>query len=419
MPLLCAAFSTLGSLGVSGAAYGESLMDQLSTLNGIGYARSVDYTGGNALLSDLIGEEPRNHQEAAAILRIDGDNLFMNARLIASDHSLGAQQTRFNEIGARYGFDNGVSVLAGKRIETLDTSQAFFPLGFFQLRPSTADIYDRYGEVEGVPLAEVKWVGDRFSVQAIAGRNHTLRNDVDDRDLAGETELVRGGYNWSGGSASLLAGRHAGKPGAGGTVSLDIGHSSTVYASGWAERGSTRPIPAFIEDDVTPSSAADYAEVDRRNDRQVMWRSALGMQSALPGNVSLIVEWSHDEAKFDAHQWRQMVGAIDTNHALMPFNPGAALMGLGDTAQYVSVDGSLRDYVFARLGKKIGRTEVSLRGIYSPQDKGFLAVAQAVTDINKRVSVDLAITHAFAGSNSEYRAVGLSTEIDAALRVRF
>ncbi|ONW08767.1 hypothetical protein A8E90_29605, partial [Burkholderia cenocepacia] len=92
---------------------------------------------------------------------------------------------------------------------------------------------------------------------------------------------------------------------------------------------------------------------------------------------------------------------------------------LGGTANFVSVDGSLRDYLFARLGKKVGRIEYSLRGVYSPQDKGLLAIAQVVADVNQRVSVDVALTHAFSDSQSEYRMVGLGTRIDAAVRVRF
>jgi hypothetical protein len=417
-PLSCAAV-LLGLFCHAAASHGESLMDQLSTLNGIGYVRSVDYSGGHALLSDLIGEQPPNEQEAGAIVRLDGENLFMNARIVASNHSLGSQSSRFNELGARYSFDNGVTVTAGKRIETLDTSQAFFPLAFFQLRPSNADIYDRYGDVEGTPLVEAKWVGERFSLQAIAGENHTYRNDVDNSETQGATQLVRGGFNWSGGSAALLIGRHSGKAGAGGTVSIDVGSSSTVYASGWTERGSTRTQPGFIADGLSLDTPAAYDAVDRRNDRQYMWRSAMGVQSALPGNVSLIAEWSHDEARFDASQWRQIVGAINANRAQLRFDPANAFNGLGETAGYVSVDGSLRDYFFVRLGKKIGITEFSIRGVYSPQDKGLLAVAQAITDVTKRVSVDLAISHAFSGSGSEYRVVGLSTEIDAAVRVRF
>ncbi|KVE25780.1 hypothetical protein WS67_17965 [Burkholderia singularis] len=402
-----------------GIAQADTLMDQLATLNGIGYARSVDFTGGRALLSNLLGSEPRAHQEIGAIVRIDGDNLFVNARAVASDHSLGAQASRLNEAGVRYAFDDGFTVTAGKRIDTLDTSQAFFPLGFFQKRPSTADIYDRYGDVEGAPLVEAKWVGERATLQLIAGQNRTLRRDIDNREVSGATQILRGATQWPGGCAALLLGRHAGRGGAGATLSFDVGASSTVYASGWVERGSTRPVPAFIAHGTPFDAQHAYDAVDRRDDRQYMWRSALGMQSALPGNLSLIVEWSHDEARFDASQWRQLTAAIRANDARLAAAPGAALAGLGATANYVSVDGSLRDYFFARLGKKTGRVEYSVRGVYSPQDKGLLAIAQAVADIGKRTSVDIAVTHAFAGAGSEYRAIGLSTEIDAALRVRF
>ncbi|KWZ32909.1 hypothetical protein [Burkholderia anthina] len=400
-------------------AHGESLMDQLGTLNGIGYARSVDSMDGRALLGRLIGDSPRDQQEAGLLARIDGENLFANARIVASNHSLGAQASRFNEAGVRYAFDNGITLTAGKRIDALDTSQAFFPLGFFQKRAATADIYDRYGDVEGTPLVEAKWAGEQTTLQFIAGENRTLRNDVDNRDVAGATQLVRGAYNGSGGSAALLAGRHAGRGGAGATLSFDVARSNTVYASAWIERGTTRPLPAFIANGTPLDSAAAYDAVDRRNDRQYMWRSAVGMQSALPGNLSLIVEWSHDEARYDASQWRRMVGAAQANNALLPVAPGAALAGLGGTANFVSVDGNLRDYLFARLGKKIGRVEYSLRGVYSPQDKGLLAIAQIVADVNKRVSVDVAVSHAFSDSNSEYRMVGLGTRIDAAVRVRF
>ncbi|ARF90264.1 uncharacterized protein BCN122_III0233 [Burkholderia cenocepacia] len=190
-------------------AHGESLMDQLGTLNGIGYARSVDSMDGHALLGRLIGDSPRNQQEAGLLARIDGENLFVNARVVASNHSLGTQASRFNEAGVRYAFDNGITLTAGKRIDTLDTSQAFFPLGFFQKRAATADIYDRYGDVEGTPLVEAKWAGEQTTLQFIAGENRTLRNDVDNRDVEGATQLVRGAYNWSGGSAALLAGRRA------------------------------------------------------------------------------------------------------------------------------------------------------------------------------------------------------------------
>ncbi|RXV65866.1 hypothetical protein D1006_38390 [Burkholderia stabilis] len=400
-------------------AHGESLMDQLSTLNGIAYARSVDSMDGHALLGNLIGDQPRDQQEAGLLARIDGENLFMNARVVASNHSLGAQSSRFNEAGVRYAFDNGITLTAGKRIDPLDTSQAFFPLGFFQKRAATADIYDRYGDVEGTPLVEAKWAGEQTTLQFIAGENRTLRNDVDNRDVQGATQLVRGAVNWSGGSAALLAGRHAGRGGAGATLSFDVARSNTVYASAWLERGTTRPLPAFIANGTPLDSPAAYDAVDRRNDRQYMWRSAVGMQSALPGNLSLIVEWSHDEARYDANQWRQLVGAVRVNNALLPVAPGAALAGLGGTADFVSVDGNLRDYLFARLGKKIGRVEYSLRGVYSPQDKGLLAIAQVVADVNKRVSVDVALTHAFSDSNAEYRMVGLGTRIDAAVRVRF
>ncbi|WP_153491399.1 hypothetical protein [Burkholderia cepacia] len=400
-------------------AHGESLMEQLSTLNGIAYARSVDSMDGHALLGSLIGDQPRNQQEAGLLARIDGENLFLNARAVASNHSLGAQATRFNEAGVRYAFDNGITLTAGKRIDPLDTSQAFFPLGFFQKRAATADIYDRYGDVEGTPLVEAKWAGEQATLQFIAGENRTLRNDVDNRDVQGATQLVRGAYNWSGGSAALLAGRHAGRGGAGATLSVDVARSNTVYASAWLERGTTRPLPAFIANGTPLDSPAAYDAVDRRNDRQVMWRSAVGMQSALPGNLSLIVEWSHDEARYDANQWRRMVGAARANNALLPVAPGPALAGLGGTADFVSADGNLRDYLFARLGKKIGRVEYSLRGVYSPQDKGLLAIAQVVADVNKRVSVDVALTRAFSDSNSEYRMVGLGTRIDAAVRVRF
>ncbi|MEN2470280.1 hypothetical protein [Burkholderia sp. GS2Y] len=400
-------------------AHGESLMDQLSTLNGIAYARSVDSMDGHALLGNLIGDQPRDQQEAGLLARIDGENLFMNARVVASNHSLGAQSSRFNEAGVRYAFDNGITLTAGKRIDPLDTSQAFFPLGFFQKRAATADIYDRYGDVEGTPLVEAKWAGEQTTLQFIAGENRTLRNDVDNRDVQGATQLVRGAYNWSGGSAALLAGRHAGRGGAGATLSFDVARSNTVYASAWLERGTTRPLPAFIANGTPLDSPDAYDAVDRRNDRQYMWRSAVGMQSALPGNLSLIVEWSHDEARYDANQWRQLVGAVRVNNALLPVAPGAALAGLGGTADFVSVDGNLRDYLFARLGKKIGRVEYSLRGVYSPQDKGLLAIAQVVADVNKRVSVDVALTHAFSDSNAEYRMVGLGTRIDAAVRVRF
>ncbi|CAB3969570.1 hypothetical protein BCO9919_03868 [Burkholderia cenocepacia] len=394
-------------------------MEQLSTLNGIAYARTVDSMDGHALLGNLIGDQPRNLQEAGLLARIDGENLFMNARAVASNHSLGAQATRFNEAGVRYAFDNGITLTAGKRIDPLDTSQAFFPLGFFQKRAATADIYDRYGDVEGTPLVEAKWAGEQTTLQFIAGENRTLRSDVDNRDVQGATQLVRGAYNWSGGSAALLAGRHAGHGGAGATLSFDVARSNTVYASAWLERGTTRPLPAFIANGTPLDSAAAYDAVDRRNDRQIMWRSAVGMQSALPGNFSLIVEWSHDEARYDANQWRQMVSAVRVNNALLPVAPGAALSGLGGSADFVSVDGNLRDYLFARLGKKIGRVEYSLRGVYSPQDKGLLAIAQVVADVNKRVSVDVAVTRAFSDSNSEYRMVGLGTRIDAAVRVRF
>ena len=113
-----------------------------------------------------------------------------------------------------------------------------------------------------------------------------------------------------------------------------------------------------------------------------------------------------------------MVSAVRENNALLPVAPGAALSGLGGSADFVSVDGNLRDYLFARLGKKIGRVEYSLRGVYSPQDS-LLAIAQVVADVNKRVSVDVAVTRAFSDSNSEYRMVGLGTRIDAAVRVRF
>ena len=112
-------------------------MEQLSTLNGIAYARTVDSMDGHALLGNLIGDQPRNLQEAGLLARIDGENLFMNARAVASNHSLGAQATRFNEAGVRYAFDNGITLTAGKRIDPLDTSQAFFPLGFFQKRAAT------------------------------------------------------------------------------------------------------------------------------------------------------------------------------------------------------------------------------------------------------------------------------------------
>ncbi|WP_024904188.1 hypothetical protein [Robbsia andropogonis] len=400
-------------------SHGETLMDQLSTLSGVGYVRSVDYMNGDATLSTLTGDNPHSHQEAGAIFKIDGENLFMNARVLVTDPSIGAQSSRFNEIGARYAFDNGITVTAGKRIESLDPSQAFFPLGFFQKRPSTADVYDRYGDVEGTPLVEAKWAGENTSLQAIVGYNRTLRSDVDNSEVEGSTQLLRASYNWSGASSSLLAGRHAGRGGVGGTVSFDVASSSTVYASGWMERGTTRPVPAFIADDLSPDSASAYSTVDRRNDRQYMWRSAVGMQSALPGNFSLIVEWSHDEARFDAHQWRQVNAAINANNTLLHTDPGAALEGLEATANYVSVDGSLRDYLFARLGKKIGSVEYSIRGVYSPQDKGLLAIAQVVADVNRRVSVDFSLSHAFAGSDSEYRTVGLDTEIDAAIRVRF
>ncbi|WP_409995243.1 hypothetical protein [Burkholderia sp. SJZ115] len=401
------------------AARGESLMDQLGSVSGVGYVRSVDAFDGHALLADLIGSEPRDHQEAAALFRLDGENLFANARLVAADHSLGAQASRFNEAGLRYAFDNGLSVTAGKRIDALDTSQAFFPLGFFQKRAASADIYDRYGDVEGTPLVDLKWAGETTTVQAIAGWNRSLRGDVDNRDVEGATQLLRVATNWDGGSASLLAGRHAEHGGTGGTLSLDVGKSSTVYASGWIERGTTRAVPRFLADGTPLDQADAYDLVDRRNDRQYMWRSALGLQSALPGNVSLIVEWSHDEARYDASQWRRIVNSINANHALLAAAPNLALAGLGATADAVSVDGSLRDYLFVRAGKKIGHVEYSIRGIYSPQDKGLLTIAQVVADIGKRTSLDFALTHAFAGSGSEYRAVGLSTQIDAALRVRF
>ena len=41
-------------------------MEQLSTLNGIAYARTVDSMDGHALLGNLIGDQPRNLQEACS-----------------------------------------------------------------------------------------------------------------------------------------------------------------------------------------------------------------------------------------------------------------------------------------------------------------------------------------------------------------
>ncbi|PMS38406.1 hypothetical protein C0Z20_00495 [Trinickia symbiotica] len=412
---------TACSCACTARADGFDLGQQLSTLNGVAYARSITFTGGNALIGDVIGSEPANARDVAALVRIDQPNVFLNARALL-DYTGGTARTdgRLNELGARANVTQNVSVTVGKRIESLDVTQAFFPLAFFEKHPSNADIFDRYGDVEGAPIAEVKWVGERSSLQAMVGNNHTSRTDTDIRDTQGASQLLRFATNWAGGSASVLAGGHAGHFGSGGTFSMDVGANSTFYGGGWIERGSTRDSIGYAGAAIPATDPAGGNPIDRRNSGQYMWRTALGMQTTLPGGIDAIAEWQHDEARLDAAQWRNVTASITANSAAIARGQFAAFGPLVATANFLSTEGNLRDYFFVRLGKKVrAGTELSARALYSPQDKGLLTVVQVTSDIDRRFSVDLALSHAFGGGHSEYRVVGFSTEIDAALRVRF
>ena len=316
----------------------------------------------------------------------------------------------------RYAFDNGITLTAGKRIDPLDTSQAFFPLGFFQKRAATADIYDRYGDVEGTPLVEAKWAGEQTTLQFIAGENRTLRSDVDNRD--GATQLRARRIQLVGRFGRVARGPACGHGGAGATLSFDVARSNTVYASAWLERGTTRPLPAFIANGTPLDSAAAYDAVDRRNDRQIMWRSAVGMQSALPGNFA--------DRRVVARRGALRREPVAPDGQRGPREQRAAARRARRGVERPRRLGRFRERRRqpARLPVRAARQEdrprrVLLRGVYSPQDKGSLAIAQVVADVNKRVSVDVAVTRAFSDSNSEYRMVGLGTRIDAAVRVRF
>jgi hypothetical protein len=398
-----------------------NLGQQLSTLNGIAYARSITFTGGNALIGDVIGSEPPDARDLAVLLRIDQPNVFLNARALA-DYDDGHVETdlRLNELGARANLTPSLSVAVGKQIASLDVTQAFFPLEFFEKHPSNADIFDRYGDVEGAPVAQLKWVGESSSVQLLVGNNQTSRTDTDIRDTQGGSQLLRFATNWNGGSGALLAGLHKGHFGSGGTFSVDVGSNATFYGGGWIERGTTRDTIGYADPATSPTDPNGGDPIDRRNYGQYMWRTAFGMQTTLPGGIDTIVEWQHDEARLDAAQWRSVVGSINANSALIAQGQFAAYGPLVQTANFLSTEGNLRDYFFVRFGKKVAAgTELSARALYSPQDKGLLGVVQVTSDVSRRVSLDLAISHAFGGSGTEYRAVGFSTEIDAAVRVRF
>lgn len=150
-----------------------------------------------------------------------------------------------------------------------------------------------------------------------------------------------------------------------------------------------------------------------------MWCSVFGMQSVLFGNLLLIVEWLYDEVCYDVSQWCWMVGVVQVNNVLLFVVLSVVLVGFGGMVNFVSVDGSLCDYLFVWFGKKVGCIEYLLCGVYLLQDKGLFVIVQVVVDVNICVSVDVVFIYVFFDSQFEYWMVGFGICIDVVVCVCF
>ena len=262
-------------------------MEQLSTLNGIAYARTVDSMDGHALLGNLIGDQPRNLQEAGLLARIDGENLFMNARAVASNHSLGAQATRFNEAGVRYAFDNGITLTAGKRIDRSIRRRRSFRSASSRSGPrrptsttATAMSKARRSSKRNGPANRPRCSSSPEKTARCAATSTTATCRARRNSCAAHT---------TGRAVRPRCSRPACGHGAPARRCRSTSRARTPFMRARGSSAARRPLPAFIANGTPLDSAAAYDAVDRRNDRQIMWRSAVGMQSALPGNFSLIV----------------------------------------------------------------------------------------------------------------------------------
>lgn len=246
--------------------YGELLMDQFGMFNGIGYVCFVDSMDGYVLFGCLIGDLLCNQQEVGLFVCIDGENLFVNVCVVVSNYLFGVQVSCFNEVGVCYVFDNGIMFMVGKWIDMFDMLQVFFLFGFFQKWVVMVDIYDCYGDVEGILFVEVKWVGEQIMLQFIVGENCILCNDVDNCDVEGVMQLVCGVYNWLGGFVVLFVGCYVGCGGVGVMLLFDVVCLNIVYVSVWFECGMMWLLFVFIVNGMLFDLVVVYDVVDCCND---------------------------------------------------------------------------------------------------------------------------------------------------------
>lgn len=355
---------------------------------------------------------PTFRTETAIVLEGSIEGLSWRLRGTATpERANGDWDTEWNadvqELARSFDLGRDWQLVIGKRTLSWDVGSGFLPLGFFQKEIDFSDLEDRYGRTEGLPLVGLTYFGSAWDLSAVYSWD--FENDQDGFNRGLRQWAVNANLSWRGTRFSAVIQQPEDqRVGFGAAFSMVLGAEFEVHGSGFARRGTRRPIHRLVDRKELGFIRGDPFSDARIHDSRWYPRSLLGIQWTGRSKLSLIVEWFHDARGLDDGEWDHWQDLIAFHDRQVPGVPREARQAnLAQDARILLRTGTRQNYLFVHLRRPFGDIEATVSTIVDLAGASAFVNGRIVWSPPGRWSADLFFNAAVGPSGSEYRMTPL------------
>jgi len=262
----------------------------------------------------------------------------------------------------------GLEVSLGRRIIRQGTGYIARPTSLLEGGVHRNDPEDHWGELLGSDMLFLQWFREESTFSLAL-------TDSDKNLQPRERPEVVFRYETLLGEADFAVVAGVPDPAFGLAWANVFGEALELHADILAQRGTTRAYHRATLEQAESTLYADYPYVSPWEDSgRFFLYSVLGGQYSI-GQTNIIFEWLHDSRGLNRSQFKKWSAlsqyhrqALDTQPSLNMAAQGNLLWDL-DT---LTTQGSMRDYLFLRVGKNTGSFQPSVNLLYNAQDSSFV-----------------------------------------------
>jgi len=258
----------------------------------------------------------------------------------------------------------GLAVSLGRRIIRQGTGYIARPSSLLEGKVRRQDPEDRWGELLGSDMLFLQWFKEDSTFSFALTDSDKNRNPRERPDVVFRYETLLGEADFA-----VVAG--VPDPAFGLAWANVFGDALELHADILAQRGATRAYHRVTQEQQEPTLYTDYPYLSPWKDSgRFFFYSVLGGQYSI-GQTNIIFEWLHDTRGLSRSQFKRWYALSQYHRQVFDTQPSlrmAAQANLLWDLDTLTTQGSMRDYLFLRVGKNTGYLQPAVNFFCNAQD---------------------------------------------------